>query len=105
MKGPSPSRGRSGGARRDAAEALAIAALGFLASDPEQLGGFLAATGIGPERIREAARDPHFLVGVLDHLANDERLVVAFARTEGIDPTEIGRARATLAGVWERDLL
>jgi hypothetical protein len=104
MKGGSPSRGSSDRARRDAAVALAIAALGFLASDPEQLGDFLAATGIGPERIREVARDPHFLAGVLDHLASDERLVVAFARNEGVDPAEIGRARATLASVWEPDL-
>ncbi len=103
MKGD-PARGKGDGARRDAAEALAIAALGFLASNPEQLGGFLAATGIGPERIREAASDPHFLAGVLDHLAGDERLVVAFARAEGIDPGEIGRARAALAGTWERDV-
>jgi hypothetical protein len=41
---------------------------------------------------------------VLDHLASDERLVVAFARNEGVDPAEIGRARAALASVWERDL-
>jgi Protein of unknown function (DUF3572) len=103
MKGD-PARGKRDGARHEAAEALAVAALAFLAADPKQLGGFLAATGIGPERIREAARDPHFLAGVLDHLAGDERLVVAFARAEGIDPGEIGRARAALAGAWERDV-
>ena len=45
-------------ARREAAEALAVAALAFLASEPEHLGGFLAATGVGPDQIRNAARDP-----------------------------------------------
>ena len=35
-------------ARREAAQTLAVSALSFLASEPEHLGGFLAATGIGP---------------------------------------------------------
>ena len=103
MKGEK-SPGKGGGARRAAAETMAIAALTFLASEPEQLGGFLAATGIGPERIRDAARDPGFLTGVLDHLAGDEALLIAFARVQGIDPSEVERARAALGGVWERDL-
>ena len=98
-----PPRDKSGSARRHAAEALAIAALSFLAAEPEQLGHFLATTGIGPERIREAARDPNFLCGVLDHLASDEALLIAFARSERIAPTEIERARAALGGVWEPD--
>ena len=102
MKGDR-SRDKGGSARRAAAEALAVAALSFLAADPDQLGGFLAATGIGPERIRDAARDPGFLGGVLDHLASDEALLIAFARSEDIDPAMVGRARAALGGVWERD--
>ena len=97
-------RGKSGGARREAAEALAIAALSFLAAEPERLGRFLATSGIGPERIREAARDAGFLAGVLDHFAQDEELLLAFARQEAIDPAEIERARAALGGVWQRDV-
>ena len=91
-------------ARRQAAEALAVAALSFLASEPEHLGGFLAATGVGPDQIRNAARDPSFLSGVLDHFSGNEPLLIAFAQQQGIDPTEIERARATLGGVWERDV-
>src|ERR1044072_9909729 len=53
---------------RKIAENLAIQALSFMASDPERLGAFLAATGIGPEMIRKAAADPAFLAGVLDHV-------------------------------------
>jgi hypothetical protein len=98
------SRNNGGRAGMDAAEALAIAALSFLAEEPERLGRFLAATGIGPESIRDAARDPGFLAGVLDHLGGDERLLVAFADHAGIDPMEVDRARAALDGVWERDL-
>ena len=55
--------------RREAAETLAVAALSFLASEPEHLGQFLAATGIGPDQIRTAARDRSFLTGVLDHFS------------------------------------
>jgi len=91
-------------ARRQAAETLAVAALGFLASEPEHLGGFLAATGVGPDQIRNAARDPSFLSGVLDHFSGNEPLLIAFAQHQGIDPTEVERARAALGDVWERDL-
>jgi hypothetical protein len=91
-------------ARREAAQSLAVAALSFLASEPEHLGGFLATTGIGPNEIREASSDPGFLGGVLDYLAGDEALLIAFARQQGIDPAEVERARAALGRVWERDI-
>jgi hypothetical protein len=90
-------------ARREAAQALAVAALSFLASEPEHLGQFLAATGIGPDQMRTAARDRSFLTGVLDHFSGNEPLLIAFAQHAGIDPTEVERARALLGGVWERD--
>ena len=89
----------------EAAESLAIQALAFLAADPERLGRFLAVTGIGPEEIRAAAREPHFLAGVLDHVASDERLLIAFANDVGIDPAEIARAMAAMGHATpERDL-
>lgn len=83
--------------RREAAEALAARALGFLAADAERLGRFLAVTGIDPRRIREAAREPHFLAGVLDHILSDEDgLLTPFAAREGLAPDEIAAARRTL---------
>src|SRR5438552_45120 len=51
---------------REVAEIVAIQALSFVASDPERLGLFLAETGVGPESLRNAASDPHFLLNVLD---------------------------------------
>jgi hypothetical protein len=106
MKTP-PTRmrqGSSGGQRgREQAEALAIAALSFLAGEPERLGAFLALSGIGPESIRAAASEPHFLAGVLDHVASDERLLVAFATYAEVDPAEVGRAQMALANL-QRDL-
>jgi hypothetical protein len=90
--------------RREAAETLAVAALSFLASEPEHLGGFLAATGVGPDQLRKAARDREFLTGVLDHLSGNEPLLIAFAQHAGIDPTEVERARMALGAIWERDM-
>ena len=82
--------------RRNAAESLAVQALGFLAGEPERLARFLALTGIGPDRIRAAAASPGFLAGVLDHLASEDALVTAFAAEAGIEPEEVERARRAL---------
>src|SRR4029077_19534164 len=89
---------------RVAAEVLAVAALCFIAAEPERLGRFLAMTGIGPDSIRDAAREPRFLAGVLDHVAGDETLLRAFAAEHDFDPDTVMRARELLAGaIWERD--
>ncbi len=88
----------------EAAEALAVQALTFIAGDGERLGRFLATTGIGPAQIRAAAQEPGFLVGVLDYLAGDERLLSAFAAETGNDPTHVGKALAALGGHWEREI-
>jgi hypothetical protein len=83
--------------QRQEATKLAIGALSFIAAEPEELGRFLSLTGIQPEAIRTAAREPGFLLGVLDHLAGDERLLLAFAEHSGLAPEDIGQARAILA--------
>jgi hypothetical protein len=83
---------------RDGAESLAVEALSFLAQEPERLGRFLAASGIGPEMIRGAAADPGFLGGVLDFITADEPLLVAFAQHAGVDPRTVERAHVLLGG-------
>jgi hypothetical protein len=89
---------------REAAETLAIQAFSFIAEEPERLGGFLNATGLTPERLRESANAPDFLAGVLEHMLADESLLLAFADSAAIDPAEIARARSALGGNWERDI-
>lgn len=98
--------GSDGGAvRRDAAEALGIEALSFLAAEPERLGRFLALAGVGPDELRAAATAPHFLAGVLDHLVGDERLLIEFAAHAQIKPEAVMRAAIALGGgVWEQDV-
>jgi hypothetical protein len=83
---------------RGAAEAIAGAGLGFLASDPRRLDRFLAATGLSPDTIRAAAAEPGFLAAVLDHLAEDEALLVAFAADADLAPEVVMTARTLLAG-------
>jgi hypothetical protein len=89
---------------RERAEELAIQALTFIAEDAAQLGRFLAVTGIGPGQIRDAAREPHFLAGVLEYLSSDERLLTAFASHVHVDPGVVSEAQAALGGGgWERE--
>jgi|SRR5262245_54435685 len=90
---------------REQAEGLAIQALAFIAGDGERLGRFLAVTGIGPAEIRTAAREPGFLIGVLDYMASGEQLIGAFAAEADLDPSDIERARVVLGGgSWEREV-
>jgi hypothetical protein len=77
---------------------VAIAALGFLADDPERLQRFLALSGLGPHNLRRAAADPAFLSAVLEYLAADEPLLLAFASRQGWPPADVVRARDALGG-------
>jgi len=95
---------RPSSAAREAAEMLAIQALSFIAEEPERLNGFLSATGLTPDRLRESAAAPDFLAGVLEHMLADESLLLAFADSAVIDPADVTRARDALGGTWERDI-
>ncbi|MEC9471181.1 MAG: DUF3572 domain-containing protein [Pseudomonadota bacterium] len=80
------------------AQGIATEALLQLSRDPEQIGRFLAFSGIGPEMIREAAGEPGFLAGVLEFYMMDEALLLAFCENAGIRPTMMAAARYALAG-------
>jgi Protein of unknown function (DUF3572) len=95
---------RPSSAAREAAEILAIQALSFIAEEPERLNGFLNATGLTLDRLRESANEPDFLAGVLEHMLADESLLLAFAESATIDPADVSRARTALGGNWERDI-
>jgi Protein of unknown function (DUF3572) len=80
------------------AENLAIEALLFLAQDQERLSRFLALTGLEGQDLRAAASQPGFLAHVMDYLAQDESLLIAFAAEKHIKPEAVMRAGARLAG-------
>jgi hypothetical protein len=81
---------------REAAEQLAIAALGFVAGDPELLPRFLAITGIEAKDIRRAAATPGFLAGVLQFVSAHEPTLIRFAEETGNDPASVERALRVL---------
>ena len=81
---------------REVAEIVAVQALSFIAGDPERLGLFLAESGIGPETLRSAATDPHFLASVLDFVLRDDATVKAFAAVSQLHPTNVAAAHQAL---------
>lgn len=80
------------------AETLAVAALEFLAADVERLEPFLSLTGLNPNDLREIAGERGFLGAVLDHLAGNETLLLAFCQEHGHDPLTVMQARQSLGG-------
>ena len=78
------------------AEEIAVAALGFVASDPELLSRFLALTGIEPQAIRRAAQEPGFLAGVLHFIVAHEPTLMAFAKSADVKPEAVQQAMREL---------
>jgi Protein of unknown function (DUF3572) len=81
---------------RDVAETVAISALSYLTADPEKLGRFLVETGLGPQNLRKAAEEPHFLAAVLDFMLRDDKLTVEFAKAHSLKPETVAAARDAL---------
>lgn len=87
---------------REEAERIAVAALGFVASDSELLPRFLALTGIEASQIRRAASEPGFLAGVLRFVVAHEPTLIAFAADAGLPPRDVTTALAALPGGDDR---
>ena len=86
----------------ESAELLAIQALGFLAENPEHLQTFLDLSGASPDDLRDLAGSQDFLTGVLDHLLNNEELLLEFAAHSENDPECVLKARDVLSPpVWD----
>jgi len=81
----------------DRAESIGVSALLFLASDPRRIERFLALTGVEPGQLRLESRSPHMLAAVLDHLLQDESLLLVFCTEDSIPPEDISPARRALA--------
>jgi hypothetical protein len=77
-------------------EVLAVAALEYLAAEPDRLSRFLGISGLGPQNLRQAASDPHFLASVLDYIIADEPLLIGLAAARETPPERIVAARAAL---------
>ena len=82
----------------EAAELIAIQALGHIASQDELLTRFMSVTGVEPGDFRRLAGERSFLVAVLDFLAGHEPDLVGFAEELGQPPERVVEARHRLAG-------
>ena len=79
------------------AEAIALLALAFVASDAPRLARFLALTGISPETLKTRAGDRDVLVAVLDHVLHDESMLLEFTANSAIAPHAIAPAHHILS--------
>lgn len=82
----------------EAAQVLAIQALGWIAADDEVFPLFLGATGASIGELRARAADAEFLGAVLDFLMQDDRWVIAFCDACSHPYTAPQAARAALPG-------
>ena len=76
----------------ESARSLALDVLLWIADEPDRMMPFLAASGLGPDTLRESARDPAFLAGVLDHVMGNEPVLLACARGLDVAPERIAAA-------------
>lgn len=81
---------------QEQAQSIAIEGLGFIAADPDLLPRFLALTGIEANHIREAAREPGFLAGVLQFILAHEPTLLAFSQASGLAPEKVAAAHKAL---------
>lgn len=77
-------------------EVLGLAALEYLAAEPDRLSRFLDICGLGPQNLRAAAADSGFLASVLDYVIGDEPLLIGLAAARALPPERIVAARAAL---------
>ncbi len=87
----------------DAAETLALEALGWIAADEARLIAFLRLTGLSPENLRAEAGARTTLIAVIDFLMGREADLVECCTDLELDPAIPARARMALAGRPERD--
>lgn len=84
--------------KQDAAETLALRALGWLAGNDELFPVFLGATGASAGDVAARAGDPVFLGSVLDFLLMDDAWVIGFCDSAGLAYTLPLQARGALPG-------
>ena len=84
--------------RQEAAETVALQALGWLLAQPQDLGGFLSASGAAPGDLAHLARDPVFLAALVDYLLETDDRVLACTKDLGLPATALGEARQGLPG-------
>lgn len=84
--------------QQESAEITALQALGWLVGQPDELAGFLNASGASEGYLAGLARDPHFLAALMDYLLETDERVLACTTDLGLAATALGQARMGLPG-------
>lgn len=84
--------------KREAAETLALEALGWLVAQEDVFPVFLNATGLGEDDLRMRAGEPELLASVVDFLLMDDAWVVGFCDARAVPYDRLMQARAALPG-------
>ena len=77
-------------------ESLAELCLGHLAENPELLAGFMEVAGYSPQTLRDAIGGEQLRLGLIDHFARDEPLLLALCANNGLDVADFMRVWAKL---------
>ncbi len=77
---------------------VALKAFAHIASDSDLLDRFMMISGADADAMRQGARDPAFMAGVLDFLLGDDAAIAAFCETADMPPEEPMQARQALPG-------
>jgi hypothetical protein len=86
------------GKTSDEPQVIALKALAFLAGSEENLNNFLANSGMDLQDLKEQASDINMLAGLLDHVLQNENLLLEFSASIDCKPDAIVRARHALPG-------
>ena len=84
--------------QEQAAQTVALQALGWIAANDDLFPVFLSATGASLTELRSRAADPLFLAAVLDFLLQEDAWVLDFCGQNGLPPITLQSARAALPG-------
>lgn len=84
--------------KNEAAETVALDALGWILGKDDLVGVFLGSTGLTEGDLRARAGDPEVLAAVLDFLLMDDRWITGFCDSRGLGYDAPMRARAVLPG-------
>lgn len=80
------------------AQGLAGRVMDWMLDNPDQLGAFMAATGLGPADLRAGLGTPGLDLALIDHLMGDEGLLTRVCADLGLPPDHPARAQAALGG-------
>ena len=84
--------------QQDAAQTVALQALGWILADDEVAQAFLSATGVTAGELAARAQEAEFHGAILDFLLMDDQWIVGFCDAVGLAYTVPMAARSALSG-------